>query len=100
MASNKILTKLSDPCAVTRAGGTEIIEFKNVKVHEKIKTRVVKSVSYMFEVALQQSYSDSNEVLRSLMFNIVEHAQTKSSMPAVVVPLTKFPWPVPYNRNG
>lgn len=47
------------------------------KIHEKIKAEVVENVAETFEDGLQSSYSDSNEGLKSAMFNIIEQALTE-----------------------
>lgn len=55
---------------------TEFFESIIAKVQDKNNAKVVKTVADTFKDTTQTSYSDSDEAMRSVMFNIVEHTFT------------------------
>lgn len=55
---------LADLYVVTTAEVTEAVESRMAKIHNKIKVKVVETVTDTFEDAIQPRYSDSNEGLK------------------------------------
>lgn len=64
----------ADLIVVTRARVAEIVESQMAKVHDKIQAEIVEAVAETFENVIQTSYLDSNERLKSVMYNVLEHA--------------------------
>lgn len=58
-----------------------------------MKAEVAKTFVELFDDAIQSSYSDLIDRLKSALYNIVEHVLKEVSVPSEVAYLTKLSWP-------